>query len=142
MGTMRPGASKYPHLRMRDVLALGAALALFACPDPARADDPFDMESSSWMSFDRYKEKPSTWIAPDARAQAQQTPVIVPPPVMPANMPILTAPTRPVVPAVMPGFNKDFDIQVNSTADDNQIPEFKQNDRPTSGPVLDLDSSN
>jgi hypothetical protein len=106
---------------------------------PALADDdpPFQMEPSSWMSFDRYKEKPANWIAPDERAEAALQPVIVPPPLTPADMPVITPPTRPVETAPLPGLNKDFDVRVNTTEDDNWKPATALAD-PDAKPDIDL----
>jgi hypothetical protein len=111
-------------LHPRACRALGVTLALLALGGPALADDdaPFQMEPSSWMSFDRYKEKPANWIAPDERAQAALQPVVVPPPLTPAGMPVITAPTRAIETPALPGLNKDFDVRVNSTEDDNWKP--------------------
>ncbi len=102
-------------------LAMASMLTLVCLTVPARADSPFDLESSSWMSFDRYKEKPSHWMAPEDRAQAVLQPVVVAPPLPPTAMPLLTNETKLVVPPVMPGFNRGFEVKVNSTEDDNQI---------------------
>jgi len=114
----------FRNARRRIWPPLAVALAILALNAPAFAeDDPFQMESSSWMSFDRYKEKPANWIAPDDRAQAALQPVIVPPPITPADMPVITAPIRPVETPPLPGLNKDFDVRVNSTEDDHWKPE-------------------
>ena len=70
-------------------LPVAMLLALFLVT-PALADEsPFDLEPSSWMSFNRYKEKPSSWMAPDVRAQVAAQPVVVPPPTLPASLPPL-----------------------------------------------------
>jgi hypothetical protein len=108
----------------RTLCALGTALVVFAFAAPVLAEDdqPFQMESSSWISFDRYNEKPGHWLTPDERTAAETQPVIVPPPVTPADMPVITPPTRPVETAALPGVNNDFDVKVSSTEDDNWKP--------------------
>ena len=127
--------------RRRIWLALAIACAILATGVPALAeDDPFQMESSSWMSFDRYKEKPANWIAPDDRAQAALQPVVVPPPVTPADMPVITAPTRPIEAPALPGLNKEFDVRVNSTEDDHWKPEATVTHLDTQ-PEIDLQGS-
>jgi hypothetical protein len=130
--------------RMRACRASILAMAFFAfgvfAGVPAFADDdPFQMEPSSWMSFDRYKEKPSTWIAPDDLAQAARVPVVAPPPVMPASLPVITQPSRAIVAPVMPGLNKDFDVRVNSTEDDKWVPRPALTNMETT-PDIDLQS--
>jgi len=103
-------------------LALGTALVLFASTIPALADDPFDMEPSSWVSFDRYREKPTNWIPPEVRAQAAAEPVVIAPPTLPANMPAIGEPNRTISTPPLPGINADLGIHVSSTADDNNLP--------------------
>jgi len=123
-------------------LALGLALAFFGLSLPVLAEDaPFDLESSSWMSFDRYKEKPSSWMAPDDRTQMALQPVTAPAPVMPADMSKITAPTREIMPPVMPALNKGFDVQVNSTEDNNKTLQSLLDDQ-QKRPDQELDSKN
>jgi hypothetical protein len=109
--------------RRRILPALAATLVILCICAPALAEDePFQMENSSWMSFDRYKEKPANWIAPDERTQAAQQPVIVPPPLTPADMPVITSPTRALSAPVLPGVNKDFEVKVDTTEDQHWRP--------------------
>lgn len=132
----------FPSLRLRARLipALGAAALIFLC-GPVWADEaPFDLESSSWMSFDRYKDKPTNWLTPDKRAEVTAQPVVIAPPTLPASMPQLTEPTRPVIAPVMPGLNKNFDIRVDSTADDHRLPVLESDN--ADKPAADLPDSN
>jgi hypothetical protein len=115
-------------LRARRLPILGAVLAFLLFSSAALADDtPFSLESSSWMSFDRYKEQPSNWLAPDQRARAEGQAVIVPPPVLPASLPNLKEPDQPIETPPLPNLNRNFDIRVDSTADDHVQPIVKLN---------------
>lgn len=128
------------HLRLS--ITLGFALTLLSFSGPALADDdPFDLESSSWMSFERYKEKPSTWMAPEVRNEAAQQPIVATAPTLPPDMPQITPPAHEVVPPVMPGLNKGFDVQVNSTADDDKMPDFSPT-KPDTPPGVQIESKN
>jgi hypothetical protein len=99
----------------------GAVLISMVFGGTAIAEDlPFDLESSSWMSFDRYKEKPSSWVSPSDRAAEALKTIVPPPPTIPP--PTVPLPP-PVVAAVMPGVNRGFDVKVDSTEDDNQFSE-------------------
>lgn len=124
-------------LRARRLPILGAVLTFLLFSGAALADDtPFSLESSSWMSFDRYKEQPSNWLAPDQRAQAEGRPVTVPPPVLPASLPNLKEPDQPIETPPLPSLNKNFDIRVDSTADDYALPIIKpdkDNDKDVDG---------
>ncbi len=97
---------------------LSGALACFcffaavAPSAPARADNPFDLESSGWMSFDHYKDKPAAWVA--THKDPGEGPVIAP---VTAPTPVLP-PARAVALPVMPGLLKDEPPKVTSTADD------------------------
>ena len=97
---------------LSSALACFCFFAAIATSAPAHADDPFDLESSSWMSFDRYKDKPAAWVAThkDPGEGPVIMPVIVPTPVLP--------PAREVALPAMPGLNKDAPPKVTSTADD------------------------
>jgi hypothetical protein len=111
------------------------ALAVVAISCPVYADeDPFQMESTHWMSFDRYKEKikkgdtSSTSDASENNSSVENisTPgdtahdakgdaAPITPPVLAATV---AAPTRPINIPVMPGINKGYDVKVNSTEDE------------------------
>jgi hypothetical protein len=89
------------------------------------------------MSFDRYKDKTKhgASYAPDATqtgaaqndaaatdsaaADATHDLTGATSPAPPA-IPVVAAPTRPIVPPVMPGINKGYNIQAQSTTDDAQ----------------------
>jgi hypothetical protein len=117
------------HLCLAAAFGLVLTLAVFS--GAAQADDnPFDLETSSWMSFDRYKDKPSNWIAPEERDEATSQPVIAPPALPPPDMPqIITPASAPLTP-VMPGVNANngFDVKVDSTEDDNRPSQSLLND--------------
>jgi len=113
-------------LRVRRISMPSVVLAFLLFAIPALADDtPFDLESSNWMSFDRYKDQPSHWLAPDQRASVEGKPVIAPPPVLPASLPNLKTPDQPIETPQLPGVNKNFDIRVDSTEDDHLLPVVK-----------------
>jgi hypothetical protein len=124
-------------LRARRMRMLGAALALLVLSGPVLADDtPFDLESSSWMSFDRYKDQPSHWLAPDQRSAVEAQPVVAAPPVLPPSMPLVKDSVQPIQTPVMPGLNKNFNIKVDSTADDHIVPGLSDN--PGAAPDMNL----
>lgn len=88
----------------------------FTCGPAVHAEgfnDPFHMESTNWMSFDRYKEEPSAWHASTPET-LPPTPVVVPPPVVPPP------PAEPVTLPNMPGLDAKHDIEVDTTLDDNK----------------------
>lgn len=99
------------------------------------ADDPFDLDTAHWMSFDRYKEKTKN----KANFNPAQTPdvetgkdIATPQPSVekaldgstaanittPSMTPAIAAPTRPINIPVMPGVNKGYAVHVNSTEDE------------------------
>jgi len=100
--------------------ALGVAPTL-ACSPGYADDNPFDLDSSHWMSFDHYKDadKRGTLdkIAPPSLpAVSAETPETPPEGAGAAKLAV-AAPTRPIDLPVMPGLNKGFNVQVNSTED-------------------------
>ncbi len=125
----------YARQRSAFCLALVAGLCFLATAVPARADDgPFEFDRAHWMSFDRYKEKTKHGAAlqetNDTEASApagdndkpadapvagdNATPSVTPPGMVPA----MAVPTRPINIPVMPGLNKGYNVQVNSTEDE------------------------
>jgi hypothetical protein len=96
----------------RVMLAASALAIVLAVSTPAFADDAFNLETTNWMSFDRYKDKPSTWIAPDDRQAAVLRNVVMPAPTLP--------PLRPVVAPLMPGVVNSPGLVVDTTEDDSQ----------------------
>ena len=109
-----------------------AALFLLFSFGPAYAEDtdPFQLETAHWMSFDRYKEHAKTAVpAVEETAKTDkdtnaaddnghfidgtaEAPINVP------SIPVVAAPTRPLNPPLMPGMNKGYNVQVNSTEDE------------------------
>jgi len=136
---------KKPKFRLKTGAALLGILILgsggfFACPTPAYADDdPFQMDTSHWMSFDHYKDASKrghieTPPPPaDDSATAPPDPSATPAPVQTSSAtPAVAAPTRPIDLPIMPGMDKGMGLQVNSTEDDKP--------RQSSTPVISTDA--
>jgi hypothetical protein len=114
---------------LRVYACLGALiLAFIGGGIPAYADeDPFQMDSGRWMSSDHYQDADKRGILD--KIQPPPAPEPPPPPdeavaakpVLPTT-PVVAAPSRPIDLPVMPGMNKDFDVHVDSTADDSAAP--------------------
>ncbi len=104
------------------LLAFGIFLALSA-PALAAEVDPFQIENTHWMSFDRYKDQTKNGATlpqnfPQNETAKTETNAVVNIPEMDSGAdgsPAVAAPTRPINPPVMPGMNKDYDIKVTST---------------------------
>lgn len=126
----------YPRTRMqwpRKIFALGLTALIIAVACPVFADnDLFQFDRAHWMSFDRYKEKSKNGAvstidtpteadssaATDSSSEAHDAKgdtTIIAPPTMKSE---IAAPTRPINVPVMPGMNKGYDMQVNSTEDE------------------------
>lgn len=120
---------------------LGLVCALITPVFSARAQelDPFQTDTGSWKSFDRYKEEQKERLLStmtgnpesDAKARAalqaedekkaeaevlqradEKTALIAPPALA---APVVAPPERPLALPVMPGINKGFDIRVGTT---------------------------
>lgn len=102
-----------------------ALLGLLYALHPARADDgPFQMDNARWMSFDHYQDTTKRGLA--------ATPALAPAPVeSPRPMPPTVSQTAQTAPSsqmakpnrslnlpVMPADSAQFDVRVNSTADE------------------------
>jgi hypothetical protein len=129
------------------VCALGVVLTLATSHGFARAQslDPFEADSGSWKSFDRYKEEEKERIfstmtgnidadakaakagdkdKTDSEERATLSPLLAPeakadqvtPPAL--KEPVMAQPDRPIDPPLMPGINKGFDVRVGTTEDD------------------------
>jgi hypothetical protein len=118
------------------IFFMGFLYAPYGGVTPAYADDdPFQFESTHWMSFERYKEKtkhgaPATDAADagaaddsvsttvptlgDAHNAAGESTTVTPP----TMTPTVAAPTRAIHIPVMPGMNKGYNLRVNSTEDE------------------------
>lgn len=119
--------------------SLGLAVLVFCLSNPlvtklCRADDsPFEFDTSRWKSFERYNEsrkkglepavdeaskdtgdKPAEGAAPPTKESDEAGSIT--PPAMTSQQ--VAAPTRPINTPVMPGLNKGFNVQVNSTEDE------------------------
>jgi hypothetical protein len=119
-------------------ISLAAAVTiLLAVAGPAHAEDtPFQLETSDWVSFDRYKNEPSAWHEqkdPAAPAQVEvptiPTGIVVPQAIA---LPILT---RPVDAPILPGVasNAGAATSAKTDDDDDDQPVLK---RPVSAPEL------
>lgn len=121
---------KNPYLRdhnqRRLSLEMAAmVLAVLLAGSHAYADDePFDLDTSHWMSFDHYK---------DANQRGNLDAMNLKPPPKPEDAPVVpaatdkpstpaavAAPSRPIDLPLMPGLNKGFSVHVDSTEDDHQ----------------------
>ena len=130
------------QLSFRRLLALiGLAATLGVCPiaNAADGDDPFQMDSGHWMAFDRYNDnvkrhRPVGGEVLDA-PPAVAVPTLgengtadTPPATTTATAteqsatPTVAAPTRPLNLPILPGVNRGYGIQVNSTAEDSAAP--------------------
>ncbi|MDE1900780.1 MAG: hypothetical protein KGI37_03930 [Alphaproteobacteria bacterium] len=102
------------------LLLLGTLYA----PHPARADDdPFQMDNARWMSFDHYQDATKRGIAvAPAQAPAKQSPPpapsVAPQTAQTTTSPQIAKPSRPLNLPVMPADSAQFDVQVNSTANE------------------------
>jgi hypothetical protein len=109
----------------------------------AHAEDagPFQFESGHWMSFDRYNDNIRRH-RPVGGEALDKAPVTIELPALggatgkdgekpaepsaaaaaeaaPSSTPVMAAPTRPLDLPILPGVNKGFGLQVDSTADDD-----------------------
>ena len=127
-------------------------IGLLATTIPARADDidPFQTDTGQWMSFQRYKDSvkrglivppenpvvPETTLAP----QVNETNPIAAPATNAevAGASSIAAPTRPLMLPVMPGMNKGFNVQIDTTMDDKKAEVINLD----SSPTLHLQSQN
>jgi hypothetical protein len=108
------------------VLAIGLA-TVFGHGSAYADEDPFQLESGHWMSFDHYKDsvKRGTIPAPNLPASSlpdattsitEQSAQMATSPK--SAMPTIAAPSRALNLPVMPGLNKGFEVQVTTTEDD------------------------
>ncbi|MDR3449693.1 MAG: hypothetical protein P4M15_08120 [Alphaproteobacteria bacterium] len=93
-------------------------LAPLLTPGAARADEPFAIETGHWMSFDHYKDADKRGTLDKINPPPAPEPVAAP--VEPVK-PTVAAPVRPIDLPVMPGLNKGFEMQVNSTEDETRL---------------------
>ena len=105
-------------------IALGL-IVLFGGLRTAQAEDedPFQMNTQRWMSFEHYKDvtKRGTVpiITPAATPEENPAADSTDKPLGQAlATPIVAAPKRPLDLPVMPGLNKGFSVRIDSTADD------------------------
>ncbi len=138
---MRIGGKKDNYIKHNAGLA--ALLALFALGSvPAMAaEDPFDMEGGHWMSFDHYKDADTRGMLPPVKApetadvSASDATASVNAPTLAA--PTVAAPARPIDLPVMPGLNKGFSVQVNSTIEEQPASSAPPVDVEKTAPVSD-----
>jgi hypothetical protein len=136
---MRIGGKKYNSIKHN--AGFGALLVLFAlnAAPVLAADDPFDVESGHWMSFDHYKDADKRGILPAKPPEPADSPTsdtgASGAPTLAA--PTVAAPTRPIDLPVMPGLNKGFTVQVNSTVDEQPAPSAAAGDVEKTSPVSD-----
>jgi hypothetical protein len=104
------------------ILGLSALLATSVfCPSAYADDDPFQIDTAHWMSFDHYKDadkrgtlaliKPQP--APEDSAPVLQAPSVAP--IKSSAVPPVAPPTRPIDLPLMPGLNKGFNVNITST---------------------------
>lgn len=109
-------------------MAATIACGLWPISTCAEEANPFSIDNSRWMSFDHYKENarlgkpvPSSTAtdATNSATTADKDPSSLPKKdAAAAASPQAAAPTRPLNLPVMPGLNKGYNVQVDSTADD------------------------
>jgi hypothetical protein len=106
------------HVLSGRILRAIAVTALLIANGAAFADDePFQLDRTNWMSFDRYKEDPSAWQGPKAGDQvAAQAPVLSVPVIVPQPVAVPTL-NRPINAPTMPGVNNGFEVDISSTLD-------------------------
>jgi hypothetical protein len=124
-----------PHSGIRLVLALLLALPALHPVWAVDETDPFQLDTSHWMSFDRYKDVTQHQAATSAKADDDQTDLTKPAPEPEAvaaaptpetaasarpTLAAIAAPQRPLNPPLMPGMNKGFSVPVTSTEDDRR----------------------
>lgn len=125
------------HFQSCCLLLLMGLAGSVVCALPAHADDadPFQMDSGHWMSFDRYDDNvkrnrpvgnevlmsppkvdaPEPAAAPASDNQNQISPEAADKTTK-DNMSVVATPSRPLDLPLLPGVNKGFSLQVNSTA--------------------------
>ena len=120
-------------LRRIFYVCLLASAAFCLSFSPLHADDElFRIENGHWMSFDHYKDADKRGILPTTPADKTEitasveagqegTPAIQVEASTPATQAV-AAPTRPIDLPVMPGMNKGFSVQVNTTEDEHVAP--------------------
>lgn len=136
-----PGIRIPYRLRLFPAL-LGLTASLVFCVAAAAEDfDPFQVNSGHWMSFERYDNNIKR-KRPVGNEALDLAPAKVQPPALDASpdeneaaeaamgthivngqivslAPVVAAPTRPLDLPILPGFNRGFDIRVDSTSDNN-----------------------
>ena len=112
-------------------VSIFAFTAIFMTSLPVRADeDPFQIDKGHWMSFDHYKDADKRGILAqpiqktdvEAPADEAQNTAAISVPAATQTTPAVAAPTRPIDLPVMPGMNKGFSVQVNTTEDERIAP--------------------
>ena len=121
------------------LVVTGALLAALGVSAWAEDPEPFALDKGGWISFDHYQEKAAH--PPKNKPLPAVEPETVPDaPVEKPTAPLLAPPLRPVLLPVLPGVNKGFDLQVNSTIDDQKA--SAQVDSMDTTPTLRLQEHN
>lgn len=116
---------------------LSAVLTLGIYANPAYADDVFDLNGQSWKSIQSYEDtlksdkpsaEPSSSASPVTNPPQMQPAASMPPsqeepapkmsPATPSSTASIAPPQRPISLPVLPVFNRQYDVQVQSTADE------------------------
>lgn len=113
----------------------GLAAGAFVRPAAAAGElDPFQIENGHWMSFERYSdnikrnrpvgaetpvaiEAPTLAVAGDEKPMEPAADSAGQPGLAEESMPAVAAPQRPLNLPTLPGVNKGFNLQVESTAE-------------------------
>jgi hypothetical protein len=147
--SIKPGCFLRSALLLAGVVAFGG----IALPVYGSEEDPFQVDTGHWMSFERYKDNVKAGrpvpTAPentpaDATPLETLVPVAAPEPVVtaPETQPVVAAPSRPLDLPVLPGVNQGFSVRVDSTADESQNTSKAQIVNFDSKPTLHLEEQN
>ena len=118
--SIKPGCFLRSALLLAGVVAFGG----IALPVYGSEEDPFQVDTGHWMSFERYKDNVKAGrpvpTAPentpaDATPLETLVPVAAPEPVVtaPETQPVVAAPSRPLDLPVLPGVNQGFSVRVD-----------------------------
>lgn len=99
-------------------LFLAFTLLFPSLPACAADDDPFQLDEGQWMSFGHYKDADKRGLLD--KIHPPPAPEVPPPPPV-AAAPVIATPSRPVDLPVLPGLNKGFAVEVNSTEEHHQM---------------------
>jgi len=107
----------------------------YAATNPNANIDPFQNDTTQWMSFDRYKDQLRHGQTYEPVPVPQPPPMEVPhylgseEPVTADGKPTVASPTRALNPPLMPGMNKGFEVNISTTEDN----------RPQAAQILNLE---